>query len=454
MKRQNRFPLHLIILLVLVLPECYGASSHVRRLLLSHESEHYAVIFDAGSTGSRVHVFRFDHNLNLLPIGNHIEYFLAINPGLSSYANDPKTGALSLKPLLDKAEAVVPKDLQPETPLKLGATAGLRLLKGDAAVKILQAVRDLFKNETTLNYKAEWVSVLDGTQEGSYFWVALNYLLGNLGKEYESTIATIDLGGGSVQMTYAISEESALKAPKVPNGEPYVLNKSLLGTNYNIYVHSYLNYGQLAARTEIFKASGNSSNSPCILGGYNGYYTYNGVAYKASSPKKGSSLKKCRTLAKKALKIRTPCAHNKCTFGGVWNGGGGDGFKNLYASSFFYDYAAMVGIIDSKKPSGRAKPIQYLNAAKLACKTKVNNIKSVFPKIDERNIPFICMDLVYEYTLLVDGFGLHPKQDITVVHDVKYKNYIVGAAWPLGCAIDVVSSSSCYSLMISPVLSY
>uniref|UniRef100_A0A494G9P3 Uncharacterized protein n=1 Tax=Solanum lycopersicum TaxID=4081 RepID=A0A494G9P3_SOLLC len=96
-----------------------------------------------------------------------------INLDLSSYANNPKAGALSLKPLLDKAESVVPKDLQPQTPLKLGATAGLRLLKGDAAVKILQAVRDLFKNETTLNYKAEWVSVLDGTQEGSYFWVGI-----------------------------------------------------------------------------------------------------------------------------------------------------------------------------------------------------------------------------------------------------------------------------------------
>lgn len=73
-----------------------------------------------------------------------------------------------------------------------------------------------------------------------------------------------------------------------------------------------------------------------------GYYTYNGVAYKASSPKQGSNMKKCRTLAKKALKIKAPCKHNKCTFGGIWNGGGGVGFKNLYASSFFYDYAAMV----------------------------------------------------------------------------------------------------------------
>lgn len=32
----------------------------------------------------------------------------------------------------------------------------------------------------------------------------------------------------------------------------------------------------------------------------------------------------------------------KCTFGGVWNGGGGDGQKNLFVASFFYDRAAEV----------------------------------------------------------------------------------------------------------------
>lgn len=35
----------------------------------------------------------------------------------------------------------------------------------------------------------------------------------------------------------------------------------------------------------------------------------------------------------------------KCTFGGIWNGGGGDGQKNLFVASFFFDRAAEVLII-------------------------------------------------------------------------------------------------------------
>ncbi|KAG5620615.1 hypothetical protein H5410_005833 [Solanum commersonii] len=67
-----------------------------------------------------------------------------------------------------------------------------------------------------------------------------------------------------------------------------------------------------------------------------------------------------------------------------------------------------VGIIDSKKASGRVKPIQHLYAAKLACNTKVKDIKSVFPNIDERNIPFICMNLSssHEANALSDGLDL------------------------------------------------
>ncbi|KAL3523182.1 hypothetical protein ACH5RR_016016 [Cinchona calisaya] len=320
------------------------------------------------------------------------------------------------------------------------ATAGLRLLKGDSSETILEAVRDLFKNESSLEYKAEWVTVLEGSQEAAYLWVAINYLLGTAGKKYSETVGTIDLGGGSVEMTYAVSKEIAAKASKISTGQgKYVQDKYLKGTKYHLYAYSYLNYGLLAARAEVLKVSRNYSH-PCILYGYHGYYTYNGVVYRALALPSGSNMKKCRAFVLKALKINAPCKHKNCTFNGVWNGGSGAGQKNLYVASFFYDIASEVGIIEPNVPSQIVRPVDFKNAAKLACRTKYKDIKSVFPKIDERDMPVICLDLVYEYSLLVNGFGLNPFQKITLVNEIEYKNSFIGTAWPLGAAIDAVSS--------------
>lgn len=77
-----------------------------------------------------------------------------------------------------------------------------------------------------------------------------------------------------------------------------------------------------------------------------GAYQYGGKDYKASASSSGSSFNGCKRTVVEALKVNeSTCTHEQCTFGGVWNGGGGDGQKNLYVASFFFDRAAEVRLV-------------------------------------------------------------------------------------------------------------
>lgn len=72
--------------------------------------------------------------------------------------------------------------------------------------------------------------------------MAINYLLSNLKKEYYETVGVVDLGGGSVQMAYAVSEENAKNAPNANDGDdPYITQMYLKDTKYYVYVHRYNN---------------------------------------------------------------------------------------------------------------------------------------------------------------------------------------------------------------------
>lgn len=110
----------------------------------NHSRIFYAVMFDAGSTGTRIHVYTFIHSdSEELPVLDN-EMFHSIKPGLSAYADSPELAGHTVRMLLKVAKKTVPRLEWKRTPLVLRATAGLRLLATEKAQALLEQVQHVF----------------------------------------------------------------------------------------------------------------------------------------------------------------------------------------------------------------------------------------------------------------------------------------------------------------------
>ncbi|KAL3145004.1 hypothetical protein ABBQ32_003506 [Trebouxia sp. C0010 RCD-2024] len=395
----------------------------------------YAVVFDAGSTGSRVHVVHFEQVKDTLELQS--DSLQQLKPGLSSYADDPETAANSLKPLLEFALKHVPKDAQAQTKVKLGATAGLRLLPDGKADAILSAVRSYLAKSPFELDPDTGVTILDGSDEGAFAWLTLNYLLGFLGKDGAETMAAIDLGGGSVQEAFALTDAQAKAAP-----DPlYVTPLKGGGRTYSVYVHSYLGYGLMAGRAAVLAWEEARKANPCVPTDHTGTFEYGGQTYDLIPSLEGASRAACERLVTLVLKQNEPCGaeQTQCSFAGAW--GGGHAPKAFYVSSYFWDRAVEAEIIkDHNALTYTLKPKDLEEAADMACQLKASDMSTVFPDVDKKQAPFMCLDLSFCHSLITHGFKIAADSKITLVKRIQYKDEEIEAAWPLGAAINMLNN--------------
>ncbi|XP_063489947.1 ectonucleoside triphosphate diphosphohydrolase 6 isoform X11 [Symphalangus syndactylus] len=192
----------------------------------------YGIMFDAGSTGTRVHVFQFARPPRETPTLTH-ETFKALKPGLSAYADDVEKSAQGIQELLDVAKQDIPFDFWKATPLVLKATAGLRLLPGEKAQKLLQKVKEVFKASPFL-VGDDCVSIMNGTDEGVSAWITINFLTGSLKTPGGSSVGMLDLGGGSTQIAFLPRVEGTLQAS--PPG--YLTALRMFNRTYKLYSYS------------------------------------------------------------------------------------------------------------------------------------------------------------------------------------------------------------------------
>ena len=235
-----RQPLAAAIFLLFLLFICLCGSA-----MASDGAVGFGIMIDAGSTATRVHVYRWTTAKDALPNFTH-DHFLEVSPGLSSFGQKPLLAGKSIVPLLDLAKKEVPTELQAETSVYVKATAGLRLLGEETQMQILDSVF-LTIESYPFRCKREWVSVIDGQEEAVGAWVTVNYLIDKLSTP-AATVGVLDLGGASTQLscvpTSSIASRDNDKLVSVPIGSSTV----------KVYVVSWLRYGLIEFRKRIDEA--------------------------------------------------------------------------------------------------------------------------------------------------------------------------------------------------------
>jgi ectonucleoside triphosphate diphosphohydrolase 5/6 len=175
----------------------------------------YVLVLDAGSTGTRIHVYKFrattdNDNGDTFVLKN--EVFKERKPGLSSFADHVDQAENQIDELLKIADQEVSRFKHRNTPLVLRATAGLRLLEEKKQKLLLESVSHAFGKYGFYRPKLD-IAIMNETEEGIDAWLTLVYLKGE--QFYGSRIAALDLGGSSTQITYNPSLANTSLAEKL-----------------------------------------------------------------------------------------------------------------------------------------------------------------------------------------------------------------------------------------------
>ncbi|KAJ7704956.1 nucleoside phosphatase family-domain-containing protein [Mycena rosella] len=411
----------------------------------------YALMLDAGSTGSRIHIYKFN-NCGASPAYEY-EVFKMTQPGLSSFAGRPAAAAASLDVLMDEALRVVPTALWKCTPVAVKATAGLRLLPGSQAADILAAVSAHLRGAYPFALPdVDAVGVMDGADEGVFAWVTANYLLGAM-RAGVPTYAVLDLGGASTQIVFA----PVADAPLLEGDHKYELDFD--GQTRVLYQHSYLGYGLMRARASVHRlvdfmapATGLDAGERVVSNACLAQGTRRTVELPVADDRTATvvmdggavgGFAACARLVALVLAKDAVCAVRPCAFGGVYQPALHEAFPaaagGVLLLSYFYDRVAP--LVPAAEGGGDTISARVDTIAELAgavCmgpaewRRRWGEQPAVMEELEGR--PEWCLDLTFMHGLLRTGYEFDGERE------VMFGKKIAGTelGWCLGAGIKLV----------------
>ncbi|KAM1100447.1 hypothetical protein ACFX15_006685 [Malus domestica] len=270
--RSNRLPSKCLIpsLSLLALPFVFYLLSTAHKLHLSPKFAHshstlFGIVISARPSSIRIRVFHFLD-------GTAPSSSSSSRLPLSAFASHPDRAGPSLAPLLRFATLQVPKKERPNTKLLFFSGSELDGLGSDVSEKLLESCRKALRS-SGFWFKDEWARFIPGEEQGVYAWVSANYALGTLTSEPQETTGVVELGGTSLQVTFAAKQSRQV------NSSPSRIIK-LFGVTYHLYSKGLPLFGQDAAWESLYELQKSreltpfsnsmerSLGNPCIPRGY------------------------------------------------------------------------------------------------------------------------------------------------------------------------------------------
>lgn len=398
----------------------------------------YGIVLDAGSSHTSVFIYKWaaekENNTGMVQQTHTCN---VKGRGISSYAANPDGAGTSLQECMAEAKQIIPVQRHHETPVYLGATAGMRLLKmknEEASEKVLDSVKRHLK---TYPFSYQGARIISGQEEGAFGWITVNYLSQNLRKA-TGTLGALDLGGASTQITFVPKQ----KVESPDNS----INFRLYGNNYSLYTHSFLCFGKDQAlrlslaeklRSTLDKTNPTQLKDPCFHDGYNISKTYEDVFNTPCTTAPTATAKnffhmgvgnwsECQNSIKKVFNTSN-CSYSRCSFNGVFQP---SVYGNFGAFSAFFFVMDFLNLTRNTLDDAKVKLAEY-------CATPWTELVHRYPTLPKKYLSEYCFSGTYILTLLEEGYKFTSNnwKDIQFIKKIGESD----AGWTLGYMLNLTN---------------
>ncbi|KAJ8285675.1 hypothetical protein GJAV_G00029650 [Gymnothorax javanicus] len=405
----------------------------------------YGIVLDAGSSHSAMYIYKWpaDKHNGTGIVTQHSECH-AKGGGISSYEGEKGGAARSLEDCLNQAVRDIPKSRHWQTPVYLGATAGMRLLNISNPSATQQILEEVGQKIRSYPFKFQGAVILTGQEEGAYGWVTVNYLLENFVKyglvgrwlsPGRETVGALDLGGASTQITF-------LAHDKVEDQENS-RSLHLYGRDYNLYTHSFLCYGrgQMLRKllANLVKSQGykDTITHPCYPAGHTANVTmewvFNSPCTTDKKPDTYNPLANLMVLGSgnyqqcqdnmTLIFSFSQCPFSQCSFNEVFQpnvSGKFMAFSGFYYTHLFLQRATGITV---------SSPALLEKAARAVCSMSYEEMLAKAPDQKSR-LKDYCAASVYVQTLLLQAYGFDDRTFPEISFQHKAGDTSIG--WALG----------------------